>query len=131
MGNILYNIILILFAINLFEVSITPALLVQILVPSNVTGISAAGLNGVAVVPTISVALIALQIQSHPSWFSCLQSIQSFCRELQQRQCCHWPFQLFLLIVTQLLIKEAQLSLLRYRRLYAELPILRLIFQHF
>ena len=66
MGNILYNIIAIMFAINLFEVSITPALLIKILVLGIVTGISAAGLNGVAVVPTISVALIALQIPVPP-----------------------------------------------------------------
>lgn len=66
MGNILYNIIAIMFAINLFEVSITPALLIQILILGIVTGISAAGLNGVAVVPTISVALIALQIPVPP-----------------------------------------------------------------
>ena len=50
----------------MFEVSITPPLLIQILILGIVTGISAAGLNGVAVVPTISVALIALQIPVPP-----------------------------------------------------------------
>ena len=66
MGNIIYNIIAIMFALNLFEVRITPALLVQVLVMGIVSGISSAGLNGVAVVPTIGLALTTFQLPVPP-----------------------------------------------------------------
>ena len=66
MGNIIYNIIAIVFALNLFEVKFSPAILLQILVLGIVTGISAAGLNGVAVVPTIGLALTTFQLPIPP-----------------------------------------------------------------
>ncbi|RPF84826.1 MAG: hypothetical protein CBB80_001060 [Synechococcus sp. TMED20] len=66
MGNIIYNIIAIVFALNLFEVKFSPAILFQVLVLGIVTGISAAGLNGVAVVPTIGLALTSFQLPIPP-----------------------------------------------------------------
>jgi Na+/H+-dicarboxylate symporter len=66
MGNIIYNIIAIVFALNLFEVKLSPAILFQVLVLGIVTGISAAGLNGVAVVPTIGLALTSFQLPIPP-----------------------------------------------------------------
>ena len=66
MGNIIYNIIAIIFALNLFEVILTPYKLVEVLVLGIVTGISAAGLTGVSVVPTIGLALTALALPVGP-----------------------------------------------------------------
>ena len=66
MGNIIYNIIAIIFALNLFEVRMTPGLLIQVLFLGIATGISAAGLNGVAVVPTIGLALTSFQLPIPP-----------------------------------------------------------------
>ena len=66
MGNIIYNIIAIIFALNLFEVTLTPYKLVEVLVLGIVTGISAAGLTGVSVVPTIGLALTALALPVPP-----------------------------------------------------------------
>ena len=66
MGNIIYNIIAIVFALNLFEVRMTPGLLIQVLFLGIATGISAAGLNGVTVVPTIGLALTSFQLPIPP-----------------------------------------------------------------
>ena len=66
MGNIIYNIIAITFALNLFEISLTPYKLIEVLVLGIVTGISAAGLTGVSVVPTIGLALTALALPVPP-----------------------------------------------------------------
>ena len=55
-----------MFALNLFEVKFSPAILFQVLVLGIVTGISAAGLNGVAVVPTIGLALTSFQLPIPP-----------------------------------------------------------------
>ena len=66
MGNIIYNIIAIMFALNLFEVKLTPYILLEALVLGIVTGISAAGLTGVSVVPTIGLALTALALPIPP-----------------------------------------------------------------
>jgi Na+/H+-dicarboxylate symporter len=66
MGNIIYNIIAIIFALNLFEVTLTPYKLVEVLVLGIITGISAAGLAGVSVVPTIGLALTALALPVPP-----------------------------------------------------------------
>jgi len=66
MGNIIYNIIAIVFALNLFEVSLSPNVLLEVLLLGIVTGISSAGLNGVAVVPTIGLALAAFQLPAPP-----------------------------------------------------------------
>jgi len=66
MGNIIYNIIAIIFALNLFEVVLTPYKLVEVLILGIVTGISAAGLTGVSVVPTIGLALTALALPVGP-----------------------------------------------------------------
>ena len=51
------SISVIIFALNLYDVSLTPLVIIQVLVFGVVTGISAAGLNGVAVLPTIGLAL--------------------------------------------------------------------------
>ena len=66
MGNIIYNIIAIMFALNLFDVKLTPYILLEALVLGIVTGISAAGLTGVSVVPTIGLALTALALPIPP-----------------------------------------------------------------
>lgn len=66
MGNIIYNIIAIMFAINLFEVRISPFIISEVLFLGIVTGISAAGLNGVSVVPTIGLALTAFALPVPP-----------------------------------------------------------------
>ena len=66
MGNIIYNIIAIMFALNLFEVRITPAILLQVLLMGIVSGISSAGLTGVTVVPTIGLALTSFQLPVPP-----------------------------------------------------------------
>ena len=66
MGNIIYNIIAIMFALNLFEVRITPAILLQVLLMGIVSGISSAGLSGVTVVPTIGLALSSFQLPVPP-----------------------------------------------------------------
>lgn len=66
MGNIIYNIIAIIFALNLFEITLTPYKLIEVLVLGIVTGISAAGLTGVSVVPTIGLALTALALPVPP-----------------------------------------------------------------
>jgi Na+/H+-dicarboxylate symporter len=66
MGNIIYNIIAIIFALNLFEVVLTPYKLVEVLILGIVTGVSAAGLTGVSVVPTIGLALTALALPVGP-----------------------------------------------------------------
>ena len=66
MGNIIYNIIALIFALNLFEVRLTPFILLQVLILGIITGISAAGLSGVAVVPTIAFALTYFELPVGP-----------------------------------------------------------------
>ena len=66
MGNVIYNIIALMFALNLFEVRLTPSILLQVLILGIITGISAAGLNGVAVVPTIAFALTYFELPIGP-----------------------------------------------------------------
>ena len=66
MGNIIYNIIAIMFALNLFDVKITPFVVLEVLFFGIVTGISSAGLNGVSVVPTIALALTNFEIPVAP-----------------------------------------------------------------
>ena len=66
MGNIIYNIIAIVFALNLFQVTLTPYKLLEVIVLGIVTGVSAAGLTGVSVVPTIALALTALVLPVPP-----------------------------------------------------------------
>ena len=66
MGNIIYNIIAIMFALNLFNVKITPFVVLEVLFFGIVTGISSAGLNGVSVVPTIALALTNFEIPVAP-----------------------------------------------------------------
>ena len=66
MGNIIYNIIAIMFALNLFNVKITPFVVLEVLFFGIVTGISSAGLNGVSVVPTIALALTNFEIPIAP-----------------------------------------------------------------
>tara|TARA_E500000075_G_C6810671_1_gene230634 strand:+ start:172 stop:660 length:489 start_codon:yes stop_codon:yes gene_type:complete len=66
LGNVTYNVIAIMFALNLYEVGITPVRFFEIVVLGAVTGISAAGLTGVATVPTIGVALAYFQLPVPP-----------------------------------------------------------------
>ena len=65
-GNVTYNVIAIVFALNLYEVALTPVRLVEIAILGIFTGISAAGLSGVATVPTIGVALLYFQVPIPP-----------------------------------------------------------------
>ena len=64
--NVTYNVIAIMFALNLYEVGITPIRLVEVAVLGIITGISAAGLTGIATVPTIAVALLYFQVPAPP-----------------------------------------------------------------
>ena len=66
LGNVTYNVIAILFALNLYNVTITPVRIVEVIVLGAATGISAAGLTGVATVPTITVALLYFQVPAPP-----------------------------------------------------------------
>ena len=66
LGNVSYNVIAILFALNLYDVSITPVRVVEVIALGAITGISAAGLTGVATVPTITVALLYFQVPAPP-----------------------------------------------------------------
>ncbi len=66
LGNVVYNVIAIVFALNLYEVRLSPLVLIQIIILGVVTGISSAGLNGVAVVPTIAIALMFFQVPAPP-----------------------------------------------------------------
>ena len=65
-GNIVYNVIVIIFALNLYEVKLTPIIIFQVLIFGIFTGIAAAGLNGVAVLPTIGVALAYFNVPLPP-----------------------------------------------------------------
>ena len=66
MGNIIYNIIAIIFALNLFDVKLTAFVFLEVLLFGILTGISSAGLNGVSVVPTIALALTNFEIPIAP-----------------------------------------------------------------
>lgn len=66
LGNVTYNVIAIIFALNLYEVALTPLRLLQVVILGSVSGISAAGLTGVATVPTIGVALAFFQVPIPP-----------------------------------------------------------------
>ena len=66
LGNVTYNVIAIIFALNLYEVALTPLRLLQVVILGAVSGISAAGLTGVATVPTIGVALAFFQVPIPP-----------------------------------------------------------------
>tara|TARA_B100000579_G_C22819048_1_gene849532 strand:- start:760 stop:2058 length:1299 start_codon:yes stop_codon:yes gene_type:complete len=66
LGNVVYNVIAIVFALNLYEVRLSPIVLIQVIILGVVSGISSAGLNGVAVVPTIAIALIFFQVPAPP-----------------------------------------------------------------
>ena len=66
LGNVTYNVIAIVFALNLYEVALTPIRLAEVAALGIVTGISAAGLTGVATVPTIAVALLYFQVPAPP-----------------------------------------------------------------
>jgi len=66
LGNVTYNVIAIVFALNLYEVSLTPIRIAEVAILGIITGISAAGLSGVATVPTIAVALLYFQVPAPP-----------------------------------------------------------------
>ena len=66
LGNVVYNVIVIIFALNLYEVNLSPLIIFQILIFGVFTGISAAGLNGVAVLPTIGFALAYFAVPLPP-----------------------------------------------------------------
>jgi Na+/H+-dicarboxylate symporter len=65
-GNILYNAMAILFAINFYDLPLTPSLLLKVLLLAILAGLAATGLSGVATVPVITIALNSLQIPVGP-----------------------------------------------------------------
>ena len=66
LGNVTYNVIAIVFALNLYDVGLTPVRFLEVIFLGAFTGISAAGLTGVATVPTIAVALSYFQVPIPP-----------------------------------------------------------------
>tara|TARA_X000000950_G_C13890728_1_gene650751 strand:- start:66 stop:1337 length:1272 start_codon:yes stop_codon:yes gene_type:complete len=66
LGNVVYNVIVIIFALNLYEVNLSLLVIFQILIFGIFTGVSAAGLNGVAVLPTIGFALAYFAVPLPP-----------------------------------------------------------------
>ena len=66
LGNVVYNVIVIIFALNLYEVNLSILVLFQVLVFGVFTGIASAGLNGVAVLPTIGFALAYFAVPLPP-----------------------------------------------------------------
>ena len=66
LGNIVFNVIVIIFALNLYEVNINLLVTFQVLVFGIFTGIAAAGLSGVAVLPTIGIALAYFNVPLPP-----------------------------------------------------------------
>lgn len=66
LGNVTYNVIAIMFALNLYEVALTPVRLLEVIALGAFTGFSAAGLTGVSTVPTIGVALAFFQVPIPP-----------------------------------------------------------------
>lgn len=65
-GNIVYNIVAIFFALNLFDESITVALSGKAVLLAILTGLATAGLSGIAVVPVITMALEVMRVPSAP-----------------------------------------------------------------
>lgn len=61
-GNVTYNVIAIMFALNLYNIPLTPKTLVEVLALGIATGISAAGLDSVAVTSSITPALLFFQV---------------------------------------------------------------------
>ncbi len=66
LGNIIYNVIVIIFALNLYDIRITSLILIQVLFMGILTGIATAGLTGVAVLPSIGVALTFFNLPIPP-----------------------------------------------------------------
>ncbi len=66
LGNVTYNVIAIVFALNLYDVGLTPVRFLEVIFLGAFTGVSAAGLTGVATVPTIAVALTYFQVPIPP-----------------------------------------------------------------
>jgi proton glutamate symport protein len=65
-GNIIFNMIAILFAINFYSESLSFPLMAKSVIFAILTGLASAGLSGIAVVPVITMALDALRIPSAP-----------------------------------------------------------------
>ena len=66
LGNVSYNVIAIVFALNLYGVSLTPLRMIEVIGLGVFTGISAAGLTGVAIAPTLGLALTYFQVPAAP-----------------------------------------------------------------
>ncbi len=66
LGNVVYNVIVIVFSLNLYEVKLTPLVILQVIIFGIFSGIATAGLNGVAVLPTIGVALVYFSVPLPP-----------------------------------------------------------------
>lgn len=65
-GNILYNMVAIIFAINFYDVPLDAALLIRAIPLAILTGLATAGLSGIAVVPVVALALDSMRIPSGP-----------------------------------------------------------------
>ena len=66
LGNVTYNVIAIMFALNLYEVQLNPLIMIEVLLFGIATGFSTAGLTGVTTIPTISLALSSFQVPAQP-----------------------------------------------------------------
>lgn len=66
LGNVSYNVIAIVFALNLYGIALTPLRIIEVIGLGALTGISSAGLTGVATVPTIGLALTYFQVPAPP-----------------------------------------------------------------
>ena len=66
LGNVTYNVIAIMFALNLYEVQLNPFLTIEVLFFGITTGFSTAGLVGVTTIPTISLALLNFKVPAQP-----------------------------------------------------------------
>ena len=66
LGNVTYNVIAIMFALNLYKVDLNPFIMIEVLFFGMATGISTAGLVGVTTIPTIGVALMSFKVPAQP-----------------------------------------------------------------
>jgi Na+/H+-dicarboxylate symporter len=65
-GNILYNSSVIIFALNLYNIPLSPLVLFSTLALSVLAGLAASGLSGIAAITVIVLALDSMQIPSGP-----------------------------------------------------------------
>ena len=62
LGNVTYNVIAIMFALNLYEIQLNPLIMIEVLFFGIATGFSTAGLTGVTTITTLSLALMSFEV---------------------------------------------------------------------